>query len=139
MNVLMKHEIPNNLINLIHDMYTNNCARIKVEGKLTKTVPVKKGIRQGDSLSSLLFNIIINEIMEEIKTLKGYSIGDENISCLCYVDDAARIAEDENSLQRLLYHFSRSAQRFGLTLSTKKTKSLTISKAPLRCKLLYPV
>ena len=83
MNVLMKHEIPNNRINLIHDMYTNNCARIKVEGKLTKTVPVKKGIRQWDSPSPLLFNIIINEIIEDIKTLKGYSMGEENISCIC--------------------------------------------------------
>ena len=63
---------------------------------------MKKGIRQGDSLSPLLFNIIINEIIEEIKTLKGYStIGDENISCICYADDAALVTEDENSLQRL--------------------------------------
>ena len=43
MNVLMKHKIPSNLI---HDMYTNNCARIKVEGKLTKAVPVTRRLSE---------------------------------------------------------------------------------------------
>ena len=94
-------------------MYTNNCARIKVEGKLTKTVPVKKGIRQGDSLSPLLFNIIINEIIEDIKTLKVYSIGDEHISCICYADEAALVAEDENSLQHT-FSTTSVAQHRGL-------------------------
>ena len=49
--------------------------------------------------TKILFNMIINEIIDEIKTLKGYSIGDENISCICYGDDdAVLVAEDENSL-----------------------------------------
>lgn len=77
----------------------------------------------------------MNEIIEGTKDLKGYTIGDENITCVCYADDAALVAEDDDSLQRLLYRFSLLATKFDLTLSTKKTKTLTISKEPLRCKL----
>ena len=76
----------------------------------------------------------MNEIIEGTKDLKGYTIGDENITCVCYADDAALVAEDEDSLQRLLYRFSLLTTKFDLTLSTKKTKTLTISQEPLRCK-----
>lgn len=135
MKILEKFKIPDGLVNLIQDIYSNNSAKIKTEGKLSASIPVNQGIRQGDSLSPLLFNLIMNEIIEEIKNLKGYSLGDENITCVCYADDAALVAEDEDSLQRLLYKFCCVARKFGLTLSTKKTKTLTISKTPLRCKL----
>ena len=71
-----------NLINLIKDIYTNNPAKLKLEGRLTKNIPVNQGISQGDSLSPLLFNIVMNEIIEGTKDLKGYTIGDENITCV---------------------------------------------------------
>ena len=134
-NALKKHCVPNSLINLIQNIYTNNNAKIKTEGNLSESIPINQGIRQGDSLSPLLFNIIMNEIVDEVTKRKGSTIGDEDISCLCYADDAALVAEDEDALQRLLYHFSCAARKFGLQLSTKKTKTLTIAKEPLRCKL----
>jgi hypothetical protein len=37
--------------------------------------------------------------------------------------------------QRLLTRFSQSCTEFDLTISSKKTKSLIISREPLRCKL----
>ena len=82
--ILDKFKIPDNLINLIHDIYSNNTARIKTEGRLSGSIPVNQGIRQGDSFSPLLFNIVMDEIIGEIKNLKGYSLGDENITCVCY-------------------------------------------------------
>ena len=85
-----KFKIPDNLIN---DIYSNNTARIKTEGRRSGSIPVN--LRQGDSLSPLLFSIVMDEIFGEIKNLKGYSLGDENLTCVCYADDAALVAEDE--------------------------------------------
>ena len=59
-NILIKYKVPNNLINLIKD-YTNNSAKLKIDVWLTKSIPVNQGIRQGDSLSPLQFNIVPNE------------------------------------------------------------------------------
>jgi hypothetical protein len=68
------------IINLIRDIYTNNYARIKIEDKLEGRIPVNQGIRQGDSLSPLLFNTVMNEIIIYFKGLQGYSLGDENVN-----------------------------------------------------------
>ena len=53
--ILEKFKIPDNLINLIQDIYSNNTIRIKTEGRLSGSIPVNQGIRQGDSLSPLIF------------------------------------------------------------------------------------
>ena len=135
LNILENQGTPFGIINLIWDIYTNNHARIKTEGKLEGRIPVNWWIRQGDSLSPLLFNVVMNEIIKDLKGLQGYSLGDENVNNVCYTDDATLAADNEDDLQQLLYRFSQSCAKYDLKISPKKTKSLTISKEPLRCKL----
>lgn len=110
--------------------------RTRIEGELTESIPVDKGIRQGDSLSPLLFNIIMDEIIKQVRHLKGYKMGNRNITILCYADDAVLVAENEDDLQRLLYRFNCVAKSLNMVISASKTKSLTTSKIPIRCKLV---
>lgn len=44
-------------------------------------------------------------------------------------------AENEDDLQRLLHTFNTVAKSLGLTISASKTKCMTTSKTPIRCKL----
>lgn len=135
LNILEKYNVPDSLICLIQNIYVDNYAKVKIDGKIEGMIPVQQGIRQGDSLSPLLFNIVMNEIIKDVRGMRGYSMGDNDVNIVCYADDVALVAEDEDSLQRLLYRFSLACTKFDLKISTKKTKSLTISKEPLRCKL----
>ena len=80
-------------------MYTNNYARNKIEVKLEGKIPVNQGIRRGDSLSPLLFNIVMNEIIKNLKFLQGYPLGDENVNMISYADDATLITDNEDDLQ----------------------------------------
>jgi len=69
---------------------------------MTNKIPVAVGIRQGDSLSLILFNIM-DEIVEEVKIAgRGYSMEGNEIKIVCYTDDAMIISEDEDNLQKLL-------------------------------------
>ena len=126
---------PIGFINLIQDIYTNNYARIKIEGKLDGRIPVNQRIHQGDSLSPLLFNVVMNKIIKDLKGLQGYSLGDENVNIVCYADDATLVVDNKDDLQQLLYRFSQSCAKYDIKISPKKMKSLTISKERLRCKL----
>lgn len=87
-------------------------------------------------MSPLLFNLVMDEIIKKVRRLKGYKMGNENISILCYADDAVLIAENEDDLQRLLYLFNSIAKSLNMVISVTKTKCLTTSKYPLRCKLV---
>ena len=137
LNILRELGIPSSILSLIQDIYiyiyTHNYARIKIEGKLEGKIPVNQGIRQGDSLSPLVFNIVMNEIIKNLRDLQGYPLVDENVNTICYADDATLIADNEEDLQRLLNRFSYSCAKFDLKISPTKTKSLIISKVPLKC------
>ncbi|XP_043494653.1 uncharacterized protein LOC122519338 [Polistes fuscatus] len=63
-------------------------------------------------------------------------MGDKELKITCYADDAVLIAENEDDLQRLLHEFNTIAQSLGMVISTSKTKCMTTSKIPLRCKLV---
>lgn len=135
-HLLYSRQVPLNLIKVIENIYNGNKVQAKINGELTEPIPVEKGIRQGDSLSPLLFNLIMDEIIKQVRRLRGYRMGNRNITILCYADDAVLVAENEDDLQRLLYCFNRVAKTLNMVISTSKTKSLTTSKIPVRCKLV---
>lgn len=135
LKILTKNNVPDGLIALILDIYSDNTVRIKVNDHLTNAIGVNKGVRQGDSLSPLLFIMVMEEIIKETKTQKGYKMGSKEIKMVCYADDVILVTECEDDLQRMLHQFNTSCQNYGFKISTLKTKSMVISKNPIRCKL----
>lgn len=88
-------------------------------------IPAGNGIRQGDSLSPLLFNVIMDELIRRVHTMRSYRMGDKEINIICYADDAALVAESEDDLQRLLHQLNRTAKSFNMIIADTKTKCMT--------------
>ena len=64
---------------------------------------VDSGVRQGDSISSSLFSLYINDLTSEINSLNlGVDIGCMIMSILLYADDFILLASNERDLQILL-------------------------------------
>ena len=64
---------------------------------------VDSGVRQGDSISSSLFSIYINDLTSEINSLNlGVDIGYMIMSILLCADDLILLASNERDLQILL-------------------------------------
>lgn len=137
-NILIEKETPANIVKVIRNLNNGNSTQIKAGRQhTTKSIPTPGGIRQGDSLSPLLFNLLMDKIIEEVATLNmGYRMNNKPISMVCYADDAAIFAENENDLQRQLFKFYQVSRQLNMSISIEKTKSMTIAKEPLRCKLV---
>jgi hypothetical protein len=104
---------------------------VKSDGKLSGKISVNRGVRLA---GPTVFNLAMNEIIKNIKDKKGYRMSNEEISIICYADDAVLIADREDNLQRLLHQFMLNCQKHNMKISTSKTKTLTLSKEPLRRK-----
>ncbi|KAI4476278.1 hypothetical protein M0804_013732 [Polistes exclamans] len=75
----------------------------------TKKIPITSGIRQGDSLSPIFFNLIMDEIIKKVKTAgEGIKLGKDKKKIICYADDVVSMSEDEDVLQRMLYRFKQT-------------------------------
>lgn len=60
MEILRKHNLCRNIIAVIKSLNTNNTACVKVD--------TTDGIRDGVSVSPILFNLVMDEIMSSVKS-----------------------------------------------------------------------
>ena len=77
--VLKYHHIPDEVINIILSLYDEYGARVTTKSFTTKRIKIERGVLQGDSLSPLLFNLIVNILVK--------TVDDEKIRCMGYVFD----------------------------------------------------
>lgn len=134
-HLLRSRNVPHNIVKTIENIYTRNYIEARIGSDTTEPIPVMTGIRQGDSLSPLLFNIVMDEVIKSVRSERGYRMGNQQIGILCYADDAVLIAESEDDLQRMLHKFNTTARQYIMIISTEKTKTIVITKEPIRCKL----
>ena len=116
-------------VKLIKDMYDKTCMMLKLNGKVTKPFKTEKGVRQGCILSPRLFNLFINDIPnifdEECRPTK---LADTRIQCLLYADDIVILSETKERLQRCMKKLEIYADKWNMTLNSKKTKVVVFQK-----------
>lgn len=110
------------------ELYKNQKTEVTMEDT-TKTAKVKKGVRQGCSLSPLLFNLYIEEAMCEIKEcIPGVSFNGNQIHWVRFADDIAMVADTEEALQYNMQRMDEIFQKYNLKINIKKTKIMVTSK-----------
>ena len=114
-------KIYNALISLYHDV---KCC-VKVNGLNTDWFKVSCGLKQGCCLSPLLFNLYINDLVNDISSLGlGVDIGGKNVSILLYADDVVILAENEQNLQALLDILKNWCDQNKMTVNLEKSKAV---------------
>ena len=69
----------------------------------SNSLDIKCGIFQGDSLSPLLFCLVVIPLTTELnRTVYGYKIGEKSIDNLFYMDDVKLFAKKDHELEGLL-------------------------------------
>mgnify|MGYP001550092332 CR=1 FL=1 len=87
----------------IKSLYKNVSSCVSVNGHVIDWFSVSTGLRQGCSLSSVLFNFYINDLAILLIYMNiGIDIVNEKVFFLLYADDIVLICENENDLQMML-------------------------------------
>jgi hypothetical protein len=122
------------LVNVIKCMYrvTRNCV---ISNNLrSDEFQTRKGIRQGGSLSPLLFIIFMDEIIKKVKQrIKSLIVGFRNlerivISECAFADDIAVMAGSEKDLQENLNVWNEVLKMHGMKINKSKTKVMVVSR-----------
>ncbi|KAF4615476.1 hypothetical protein D9613_003370 [Agrocybe pediades] len=103
---LHKFGIPQEMINTIRSLYEKADTRVMVNGFLSDTYNIVRGVRQGDPLSCLLFDIAIEPLAIMLRTspsLAGYTIKGvtEKVIVNLFADDTTVFLAAEDSFQDL--------------------------------------
>jgi len=117
---LREREVPEQIIKVIKELNTDTTARIRSNNQTSRPIIIKDGVRQGDSLSPMLFNLIMDKIIANLPKELGYRMGNDPIYIIFYADDAVLIADSEENLQTLLLKFDQMAERLNMEISQNK-------------------
>ena len=121
--------IPMPFIAYLRKLYSNSTTSLHVEGKLSEPLPQNRGVKQGDPLSPLLFNCVIDWALDSLDPAIGLTVGQcpAKLNRLAFADDVVIVAESQMGLQDLTAHFKRALNRCGLSLNENKSNTLRIA------------
>ena len=120
---LQKTGINKRLYEAIKSMYRKTTAKCRVNGVISRSFEIHKGVAQGCPLSPTLFAIYINSLLERVHdTGLGVDLhdGQEPISALAYADDIVLVAESQENLQSLINIAHEWCEKWGMKANVAK-------------------
>ena len=121
---------PSPLLEYIKTIYANGRTRLKVGGKLSEPISVAQGVKQGDPLSCILFNLVVDWALDALDSNIGFKLGEQLLSHLAFADDVVLMSETQAGLQRQIDAFSGHLAKSGLLMNAAKCATLNITALP---------
>ena len=114
-------------------LYSDLQTDILINGKVVKGYKIRRGVKQGDALSCILFIMCIEPLLKNIKVNNDIEALTSAIfemtlpKTYAYADDVSgTIKDNERSLQAFFYEYERLTRKSGLELNADKTEILRI-------------
>ena len=117
---LRVHGVHEKYINIIKETHADGTAQMRIE-KLSGKIKIMKVVRQGDTLSPLMFAAAV-EIFKRMNIEAGININVVRLSNLRFADDSILFAKSEEKLKDMLEDLNNEGKRYGMKLNKKKIK-----------------
>jgi hypothetical protein len=112
---------------LLCNMYKSTRATVRWDNNTSRIFHISRGMKQGSLLSPTLFNIFIDDLLEDLRnTNTGIRIDDLHLNSCTYADDVTIFSSTIPGLQQLMNISSSYASRWRFKFSTKKTKCIVM-------------
>lgn len=103
-------------IRIISNLYWNQTAFLRVNGKESRTIKIQRGVRQGCIMSPILFNLyseqIFKEALDELDA--GILVNEDRLNNIRYADDTVVFADSPEALQEIMDRVVTVSRKYGL-------------------------
>ena len=133
-------QFPPSFTRLIDSLFFQAKTCIVVNGHISKPIAQLRGLRQGDPLSPLLFNLAIEPFLGMLQySIRGYNLNSRTcLRSLAYADDILIFLDNNQDLDIALQAYSIYSQASNAKLNESKTEGLVISGSVQRWKDSHP-
>jgi hypothetical protein len=117
-------------------LYNRITSRILINGYLSDSINIERGVKQGDALSCAIFiicidpllrNINSNKKIEQIDIIRGGKVQRLRYKGAAYADDISVICKNNaTSVQQIFMEYERLTEKSGLELNADKTEILIL-------------
>ena len=115
-------------LNNIKAMYEKTSYKIKLKNGFLDPIVSNLGLKQGCPLSPMLFNLYIDDMKDIFDNeCDPVTIQNKDLYHFLYADDLVLVSTSAMGLQRSLHNLSQYADLKCLTISIKKSKTMTFN------------
>ena len=128
---LQEQGIEDVYIELLKEIYTNSSMTVHLHKESNK-INIRRGVRQGDTISPKLFTAAFASIFRRLTLeTRGLKIDGEYLSHLRFADDIFIYANTPYELQQMLKKLADEIENQGLKMNKSKTKVMMENDTPI--------
>ncbi|KAL4099054.1 hypothetical protein QTP88_023549 [Uroleucon formosanum] len=118
------------IIKLVGISILETFVKVKVGNTNSDPILVKSGLRQGDAMSPILFNIVVEKVVREMNIIpqEGVKFQESSIGLLAYADDLVIMEDSQDGLKDLLNRLEKAALKVELHINEDKTKYMVVGR-----------
>jgi endonuclease/exonuclease/phosphatase family metal-dependent hydrolase/ribosomal protein S28E/S33 len=132
--ILLDLGIPAKLVRLIKLTMTGSISQVRVQNDLTASFETECGLKQGDGLAPILFNLALEYVIRRIPVDTKGTLLFKSTQVVAYADDINIMARSLVGAKEVLVNLDSSAREVGLRINENKTKVMTQTRrnTPIR-------
>jgi len=127
-NIHTEFGIPMKLVRLIKICMTETYNRVQVGKNLSNMFPIGNGLKQGDALSPLLFNLALEYTIRRVQVNQdGLKLNGIH-QLLVYTDDLNKVGGSVHTIKEIAEALLVATKKIGLEVNANKTKYTVMSQ-----------
>ena len=119
--------VPAKLIRMISATIINATCSVKVMGQTSSSFQPEQGLKQGDALSCLLFNMVLEYAVRKANVQTTGTIFNKSTQLIAYADDIAIVSRSLPAAEESFTAIEKEALAMGLIINRSKTKAMVVS------------
>ncbi|KAK6729601.1 hypothetical protein RB195_006570 [Necator americanus] len=122
LSALVDQDVDASYVRTLANCYERYTTRIQLFHR-PLTIPIGKGVRQGDTISPKLFTAALQWIMKSLSwEERGIRVDGRFLSNLRFTDDIVLFSSSTNEAETMLNELNEAGKRIGLRINRKKTQ-----------------
>ena len=126
-NIMAEFHFPHRMIRLLKATLARVMCSVKVQGSTSGLFECRIGLRQGDELSTKLFNIALEGVFRRAGLELSGTIFTKSTQLLGFADDVDIVGRNTRSVTEAYSKMEREANKIGLRVNEDKTKFLMVA------------
>lgn len=122
LQILLELGVPAKLVRLIQLTHLDTNARVRVQNTLTDAFQVNQGLKQGDGLAPMLFNLALEAVIRKTSIQRNYTLVNKSAQVIGYADDINIVGRSVRAVKECYSEIKEAAKEVGLRINEEKTK-----------------